>query len=149
MSYSFLPPADELQIRNLIARYAFCADSGDGAGYADLFVEDGSFTHKTAPPDAPCGIDQTGETVHGRAALTEMVAGLHQRFHYKIRHQMTDILVQPGESEDRAKVNFRALASDWTKEGDTQFIFVYYDGECARVDGLWKIAWLDVYSLTY
>ena len=149
MSFSFLPPADELQIRNLIARYALCADAGDGEGYADLYVENGSFTHKVAPPDAPHGTDQTGETVTGRAALIELVAGLHQRFHYKIRHQMTEILVQPGEGQDRAKVNFRALATDWTKEGDTGMIFVYYDGECVRVDGLWKFAWLDVYTLSY
>jgi hypothetical protein len=49
MTFAFVAPADELQIRNLIARYAYAIDGGETEAFASLFLEDGVWTRENAP----------------------------------------------------------------------------------------------------
>jgi hypothetical protein len=62
------------------------------------------------------------------------------RFQRKARHQMTDVLVEPGPDENSAKVLYRALVTDW-REGPGQVsTCVNYAAACVRTDDGWKFA---------
>ena len=50
-----LPAADELAIRNLLARYVHFADAGELDAFASLFTEDGSWTRENTPPASQGG----------------------------------------------------------------------------------------------
>jgi ketosteroid isomerase-like protein len=112
-----LPAADDIALRNLIARYAHYADAGDMDAFANLFTEDGTWTRENSPPATQGGSGLPSETVQGHAALKVMIeTAIIKRFKRKFRHQMTDILIEPGNGPDDAKGLCRALITDW-REG--------------------------------
>ena len=109
-----LPVADDLAVRNLIARYAHFADAGDLDAFANLFVPDGTWTRENSPPAALGGSGLPSETVVGHANLKTMIENsIIKRFNRKFRHQMTDVLIEPGKGPDEAKGLCRALITDW------------------------------------
>ena len=117
MTIAFVAPADELQIRNLIARYAYAVDGGEKEAFASLFLEDGAWTRETSPPATQGGSGLPSQTIRGRTGLMGLIeTAIIGRFQLKARHQMTDVLVEPGADENSAKARFRALVTDW-REG--------------------------------
>ena len=141
MAFAFIAPADELQIRNLIARYAFATDGGDKEGFASLFLEDGSWRRENSPPAALGGSGLPSQTIRGRTGLMELIeASTIGRFQLKARHQMTDVLVEPGADENAAKVLFRALVTDWREGPGRVSMCVFYTAECVRTADGWKFA---------
>jgi hypothetical protein len=109
-----LPVADELALRNLIARYAHFADAGDLDAFANLFVKDGTWTRENSPPVALGGSGLPSETVVGHDSLKSMIENsIIKRFNRKFRHQMTDVLIEPGNGPDEARGLCRALITDW------------------------------------
>lgn len=77
---SALSPLDYVEIRQLVARYAFAVDTGadGGAVYASLFAPDGAF------------VDRTGREIRGREALAELARrntrGPQSAFHFIVNH---------------------------------------------------------------
>ena len=139
MKFSFLPPVDELQIRNLIARYALYTDAGEPDAFADLYVVDGSWTRENSPPAALGGSGLPRQTCRGREALAELiVTSAINRFQRKVRHQMTDVLVEPGESVNEAKVVFRAIVTTWMDGPGKIAMSIHYRGSCVRTDEGWR-----------
>jgi hypothetical protein len=75
-----LSPLDYAEIRQLVARYAYAVDTGEGGGeaYASLFAPDGAF------------VDRTGREVRGRDALSALARrnarGRQSAFHYIVNH---------------------------------------------------------------
>ena len=62
------------------------------------------------------------------------------RFQRKARHQMTDVLVEPGPDEKSAKARFRALVTDWREGPGRVSMCVDYMAACVRTDDGWKFA---------
>lgn len=139
MTFSFLPPADELQIRNLIARYALHTDAGDAEEFAKLYVQDGSWTRENSPPVALGGSGLPQQTFTGREALAELiVTSAINRFKRKARHQMTDVLVEPGKSTNEANIVFRALVTNWMDGPGKIAMCVHYRGTCVLTNEGWR-----------
>ncbi len=77
---SRLTPLDHLEIRQLVARYAYAVDSGADNGYlyAALFAPDGAFA------------DRSGRETSGREALATLARrntrGVQSAFHFIVNH---------------------------------------------------------------
>lgn len=141
MAFASVAPADELQIRNLIARYAYATDGGEKEAFADLFLEDGAWTRANSPPAAQGGSGLPSQTVRGRTGLMELIeTAIIERWQLKVRHQMTDVLVEPGPDETSARARFRAVVTDWREGAGRLAMSVDYTAACVRTDGGWKFA---------
>jgi hypothetical protein len=68
-----LATEDRLDILDLLARYCWLVDAGDGDGWADLWTEDGKFTGIPTP-------------LQGRDQLRKLPTG-------KLRHIITNIVI--------------------------------------------------------
>lgn len=75
-----LTPLDYVEIKQLVARYAYAVDAGtgDGAMYAGLFAPDGAF------------VDSSGREIRGSEALAALarrnVRGPQAAFHFIMNH---------------------------------------------------------------
>jgi len=109
-----LPIEDELAIRSMFARYVHRLDSGDARGWSDLFTDDGSWTRLNSPPRELGGSGLAAETVTGRENLYQMAIDVVQtRFNRLVRHQMTDVFIEAGDTPDDARGQSRAMITDW------------------------------------
>jgi hypothetical protein len=145
MTFAFVAPADELQIRNQIARYAYAVDDGAKEAFASLFLEDGAWTREASTPATQGGSSPPSQTVRGRTGLMELIeTAIIGRFQLKARHQMTDVLVEPGADENSAKARFRALVTDWRDGPGRVSMCVVYTAACIRTDDGWKFAAVSV-----
>ena len=107
---------DRAEIMTLYARYGRLVDGGDGDGYAALFTEDGSFARTNPSPATSGGSGLPPQDFKGRAALRQLVLDLAKEFVGKMRHQLTDVLIEPGEEPDQAIGTCYGLITDW-REG--------------------------------
>ncbi|MDB5481477.1 MAG: hypothetical protein JWO83_2530 [Caulobacteraceae bacterium] len=140
MTFAFVAPADELQIRNLIARYAYAIDGGEKEAFASLFLEDGAWSRENPPPETQDGSGPP-PAVRGRAGLMDLIeTATIPRWQLKARHQMTDVLVEPGPNGNSAKVLYRALVTDWRDGPGRVAMSVNYTAACVRTDDGWKFA---------
>ena len=79
-SFAGLAPIDYIEIRQLVARYAYAVDTGadNGNVYASLFAPDGAFA------------DRTGRETKGRDALAALARrntrGPQSAFHFIVNH---------------------------------------------------------------
>jgi len=145
MTITFVTPADELQIRNLIARYAYAVDGGEKETFASLFVDDGSWTREPSPAAVQGGSGVPSQTIRGRAGLMGLIqAAIIDRFQLKARHQMTDVLVEPGADAHSAKARFRGLVTDWREGPGRVSMCVVYTGTFVRTDDGWRFATVSV-----
>lgn len=109
-----IPVSDDLALRNLVAKYAHYADAGELERFADLFIEEGTWTRENSPPASQGGSGLPAETFRGHGALKKMIENsIIKKFNRKFRHQMTDVLIEPGETDAFASVRLRALITDW------------------------------------
>jgi hypothetical protein len=140
MTFAFVAPADELQIRNLIARYAYAIDGGEKEAFASLFLEDGAWSRENPPPATQDGSGPP-QAVRGRTGLVDLIeTAIIGRWQLKARHQMTDVLVEAGPDENSAKVLYRALVTDWREGPGRVSTCVNYTAACVRTDDGWKFA---------
>ena len=145
MNIAFVAPADELQIRNLIARYAYAVDGGEKEVFASLFVEDGVWMREASSPTPQGGSGLPAQTIRGRTGLMGLIqTAIIERFQLKARHQMTDVLVEPGADENSAKARFRGLVTDWREGPARVSMCVVYTAAFVRSDDGWKFATVSV-----
>lgn len=141
MTDAVMPAGDDAALRNLIARYAYRADAGDLDGFAALFTEDGSWTRENTPPAGAGGSGLPAETVRGAAALKAMIqASIVERFRRRFRHQMTDLLIEPGTGPDEALGQSRALISNWRDGPGQMAMCAAYRWQFRRTAEGWRIA---------
>lgn len=141
-----LPLDDEIEIRNLVARYGPLADAGDPA-FIDLFTEDATWTRENSPPASLGGSGLPPETL-GRAAFGALMTEVMQKkFRQRMHHQFTDLFLEPGGTPDEARGYARALITDW-RDGPGRFaMFGKYALRFARTDDGWRIRSASVYVL--
>lgn len=127
---------DRAEIEELMARYLFAFDWGDGDAYAACFVPDGE-------------VDWARETTRGHAALKAMCLGFKE--HMKTimgevphRHFVTQtaITVNGDNAEGRA-VWFEVSRRD---DGFGKSSFGHYEDSLVRVDGKWLFKRRKVYN---
>jgi SnoaL-like domain len=135
-----LPVADDLALRNLVARYAYFADAGDLDAFANLFVKDGSWTRENTPAAARGGSGLPAETVVGHDKIKTMIdESIIKRFNRKFRHQMTDVLIEPGDGPDDAKGRSRALITDWREGAGKIAMCGAYTWRFVRTPDGWRL----------
>jgi hypothetical protein len=146
MRFPRLPVDDELEIRNLFARYGHLADAGD-PGFIDLFTEDATWTRENSPPASMGGSGLPPETI-GRDQLGALMTEVMQKkFRQRMHHQFTDFYVEPGANADDALGHARALITDW-RDGPGKFsMFGKYTVRFARTADGWRIRSASVYVL--
>jgi hypothetical protein len=137
---SGLPVADELAIRNLLARYGPLLDEGAPEDWAALFTEDGSWHRVNTPPASLGGSGLPAEIRSGRAVLTQMAKEVVQDlFRRRCRHQMTDVYVEAGLTPGSAVGFARALITDF-RDGPGKIAMVgSYRFEFVRLAEGWRI----------
>jgi hypothetical protein len=140
MSARKLSIEDELDIRNMFARYGHLLDGGDARGWADLFTEDASWTRVNSPPRELGGSGLAAETVRGRANLEQMAVGVvRDRFRGLCRHQMTDVYIEAGDTPNTARGLSRALITDWIDGPGKLAMVGNYGLEFAKTTDGWRI----------
>ncbi len=94
--------ADRLAIDDLLARYGWAFDQGDGDAYAALFAEDGVLTG-------------FGEPFRGRAALAALAQGTLAQSNGKWRHHLTNLTCRYVEGRDTVEAKAYQLVTNWSQ----------------------------------
>jgi bifunctional aromatase (cyclase/dehydratase) len=116
---------DYTQIQQLMARYCWLVDEGEGDAWANLWTSDGSFT----------GIP---EPLQGREELRKMPGGFWGISEGKLRHHITNVLVSPGNRDGEAQVKAYSVVNDW-RDGGKPLAFAKVNLTLLREEGSWKI----------
>lgn len=118
--------ADELEIRNLVARYVFAIDDRDLAAVAGLFAPDGAFRSVDGVMDA-----------RGREAVVEQFKGRY-RVLGAANHVTHDHVVTI-RSATEATGLVSAHAELWRK-GEMMVTALRYADVYTKADGVWRFA---------
>lgn len=132
---------DRAEILDLMARYLFALDWGDGESYAACFTEDGE-------------LDWARETTKGRAALAMMCAGFPEAMRGIMgdvphRHFLgqTAITVDGDRAWARAAWFEMARGHDGVRnDGFGKSSFGHYEDTLVRQDGKWLFARRKIYN---
>ena len=124
-----LDTASRLEIDTLFALYCHRVDHADADGWAALFTPGGSFEVEGA------------FRLDGREQLRGMPAIVTEQGGGKWRHQITNIVAEPGEEPETARVIAYGIVSDW-RDGGKLVTFSDYEIVLRRVEGAWRIATL-------
>lgn len=118
---------DRSAILDLLARYCWLVDEGDAEGWTALWTKDGKFTGVPQPLE---GHDQLRQTPPGFQA---MGGG-------KLRHILTNIVVDAGKTADEATAKGYMAVYDLRPEGAGKvMIFVRSTYTLVRQGGVWMI----------
>jgi len=138
MSQGKLSVEDRLEIQSLYSRYGRCVDGGLAEEYAALFTEDGSFARTNESPSAAGGSGLPPQSFEGREALIALVNHLAKVFQGKMRHQLTDIQVDPGAGPDDAVGVCYGLITDWREGAGRLSMHCTYRTTLRRTPDGWK-----------
>ncbi|WP_371433361.1 nuclear transport factor 2 family protein [Novosphingobium sp.] len=117
---------DRIAIAELFARYCHSVDHGDTAGWTALFTADGVFEVAGAI------------RLEGREQVAAMPGVVADQGGGKWRHQITNIVVEPGAADGVAQVTAYGLVTDWGNEGKPM-TFSDYAITLHRDGGDWRI----------
>ena len=117
---------DRSAIVDLIARYCWLVDEGDGDGWAALWTKDGKFIGVPTPLE---GFDQ----------LRQMPPGFYELGNGKLRHVITNIVVDPGKTADDALVKGYSAVYDIRAGAGKLMGFAKAHYTLIRQEGQWKI----------
>jgi ketosteroid isomerase-like protein len=120
---------DRIEIAELFARYCHRVDHGDAAGWRDLFMPDGVFE--------VAGVMR----LEGHAQVATMPDVVAAQGGGKWRHQITNIVVDPGITDDLAHVTAYGLVTDWGHAGKP-VTFSDYTITLHRSGRVWRIGQL-------
>jgi hypothetical protein len=119
--------ADRIMIQDLLGRYAFAADYGNGnaESWAALFIEEGRFE-----------IPEISLVVAGRAALTKFMQGLHRTVP-GLHHVMSNFVIDIDGDRARGKCELNEFML--RPEAIYNNLHAWYEDDYVRVDGRWFI----------
>jgi hypothetical protein len=113
MTMKFIDIDDERQIVRLFALYCHTFNHGAAEEWAGLFAADGRFTRLNAGAVQHGNFGNPAGTVAGTENLIEMAKGRREMFKGLVRHQQTDMIVEPGPDKDHAVAKSFILVTDW------------------------------------
>jgi len=126
-SFVGLTPLDYLEIRQLVARYAYAVDTGaeNGDVYASLFSPDGAFA------------DRTGRETKGRDALAALARrntrGQQSAFHFIVNH-----VIEPSPEGAVGKQYLLQLRIGDGERPNDVFGGGHYDDVYVKTPGGWR-----------
>ncbi len=126
MSLKQLDLSDRIDIQDLFSLYGYLVDDNRGDDWVALFTEDGVF-------DVP-GLERFQGRDQVRKVIDMVASGSQGRW----RHQLTNVLAEPGDEPETANVRMNGLVTDWSVEPATM-TFNDYTARLRKVDGQWRI----------
>ncbi|QTV79093.1 nuclear transport factor 2 family protein [Microbacterium sp. NIBRBAC000506063] len=128
-----LPPADRLDIIDLVHRYAARVDMRDLPGAAALFTADGVL----AVPRKP-GASSRIDVFEGRAAIERALARV-LRLDGTVHEIVGHVIDADPASEDRARGRTACVAHHFSRGKDDQW-YIHYDDNYVRTAVGWRLA---------
>jgi len=126
MDYPLLDATDRQDIQDLFSLYGFLVDDNRADEWLALFTDDGVF-------DVP-GFAR----MEGRDEIRKVIEMVAEGSQGKWRHQITNVLAEPGADANTANVRMNGLVTDWSVDPATM-TFNDYTAKLRRIDGHWKI----------
>jgi ketosteroid isomerase-like protein len=117
---------DRSAIVDLLARYCWLVDEGDGDGWAALWTKDGKFTGMQPP-------------LEGTEQLRQLPPGFFGMGDGKLRHVITNIVVDAGKTADEASAKGYSSVYDVRAGAGKLMIFARVTYTMVRLAGQWKI----------
>jgi hypothetical protein len=117
---------DRVAILDVLARYCWLVDDGDGDGWAALWTKDGKFTGIPTP-------------MEGHDQLRQMPPGFHGMADGKMRHVITNIVVDGGKTADEATAKGYSAVYDLRAGAGKVMAFAKVNYTFAKQAGDWKI----------
>jgi hypothetical protein len=118
-----LTAEDMMAFQQLVARYNFAIDGGDGEAFSRCFVPDGRFSYSD------------GDVIEGAAALAEFGSSLARLG--PIRHVVTSFLMEGGGDRASCRSYCQVFAVDGQGGSYVLSHGVYHD-TLVHVDGNWR-----------
>jgi len=115
--------ADTLAIVQLKNEYCHRIDSGDYAGWADLFTEEGTFAAGEEP-------------IEGREALQSFGENVFDEQYERTAHVVTNPVVEVDGDRAAGRFYLRFVTED--PDGEVGWRHSHYEDELRRVDGEWR-----------
>ena len=125
MATAKLDATDRMDIHDLFALYGFLVDQGRADEWAALFTADAVF-------EVP-GFRRW----EGHAGLRELVDMIYANSQGMWRHQLTNILAEPGGQPGTANIRMYSIVTDWNQEKLGSFND--YTGRLRKIEGEWRI----------
>lgn len=143
----FIDPEDERQILRLYALYCHTFNHGEAEAWANLFSDEGSFTRLNAGAKQHGNFGNPAGTATGTAALVALAQGRGELFKGLVRHQQTDMVIEPGKDASHARGKSFILVTDW-RDGPGRLAAV---GDCTaefvRTPAGWRFASITLSTL--
>lgn len=117
---------DRVQIQEVIARYSVCVDTGDSAGFSQVFTEDGLFEWR--------GFDLK---IQGRKKLKQLATAVH-KYCPGTQHTVTSPVITIKECTAHCTSQLVCFLS--RPEQIYTLMIGYYEDELIRIDDHWFIA---------
>jgi 3-phenylpropionate/cinnamic acid dioxygenase small subunit len=138
MSAAGLSAADELAVRNIVARLAHLADDGDVDAYIAEMTDDVVWS---MPANPAAGLPATSRRGHDEiaAGARERIAAGLQGPGTSTRHIITTAVID-FESDDRARARSTFLFVESTTASPTIRTMGQYDDVMQRTPDGWKLA---------
>lgn len=118
------PVADELEIRNLVARYADAVTRGDKDAWAASWADDGEWS-------------VIGQTARGRQEVVALLAKLTASFAFVVQHAPSGVVEVDG---DRGSGSWQITEHGKLGNGTPLFTIGVYSDEYVREKGAWRFA---------
>jgi hypothetical protein len=122
-----LPNEDFLAIQQLVGRYQWMVDEGQGEEWADLYTSDGSFSRDGVDP------------VQGHEALTQIPKWVKANWKGLLRHLSGSLVIEGGPNENEAIARYYNFVTSWTDGVPKMFSFALSELLLVRNDVDWKI----------
>lgn len=123
--------ADRLAIDDVLARYGWAFDQGDGEAYAALFAENGVLTG-------------FGEPFRGREALAALATGTLAQSKGKWRHHLTNVVFSYVGGRDKVEAKGYQLVTNWSQVPGTFHMMLEPRWTLARGGDGWEIESVDL-----
>ena len=123
----FLPVEDERQILRLYALYCHTFNHGEVEAWAAIFAPDGAFTRLNAGATQHGNFGNPSGSTIGTEDLIALAKGRREMFKGMVRHQQTDMIIEPGDGPDHARGKSFILVTDW-RDGPGRLAAL---GDCA------------------
>jgi len=121
---------DRDAIADLLARYCWAFDAGDGDAYVALWTDDGE-------------LSGFGDPSRGHEALKAAVAQSYEQLGGKTRHHLHNVVMEYDGGPDTVRVKGYNLVTNWA-ETPALFAMVEQSFRFSRVGGEWKISAVDL-----
>lgn len=142
----FLDFEDERAILRLYAKYCHYFAHGEPEHWVEIFTDDGVF-EKRNPSHG--GLGTSAERIEGHAGLIEMTNGRRSKFNGQVRHQQTDIIIEPGAGADEAVGKSLILVTDWRDGAGRLAALGTCDAEFRRTEDGWRFSRITLSSLPF